>query len=143
MSNKTMQFTRNRIYSLLSSIIYGIAMYFLIYRGLARETALASYLWNILFIIIFLILDKVINNKLLLSKEFVINKDTYLSRTMHGLSFISFKVILYLFYIFIFIISRVSILEPNLINDNLRYFAMSIEYCLIFVIALDRFLKIC
>jgi len=139
MSKKTTQITIYMLYSILSSVIYGAAMYFLIYQGLAGEAVLAAYLWNILFIIIFLILDKVIN-EFLLSKELVINKDTYLAaRIMHGLSFVSFKTTLYLFYTFILIISRVSILEPDLINDNFRYFVLSIEYCLILVVTFDKY----
>jgi len=139
MANKKAQISIYILYSLFSSAIYGVAMYFLIYRGLAGEAVLAAYLWNIVFIIIFLILDKWVN-EYLLSKELVINKDTYLiARIMHGLSFVSFKTTLYLFYTFILIISRVSILEPELINDSFRQFVLSIEYCLILVVTFDKY----
>jgi len=76
----------------------------------------------------------------LLSKEFVINKRNYfVAGLIHSVSFISFKTTLYLFYTFILIVSRVSILEPNLVADNFRYFVLSIEYCLILVVVFDKF----
>jgi hypothetical protein len=60
---------------------------------------------------------------------------------LHTISFISFKTILYLFYTFILIVSRVSILAPDFFGNNFNNFVLSIEYCLILVVTLDKFIE--
>ena len=102
---------------------------------------LYAYLWNIGFITAGLVLDK-ITNDVLLSRELVITSRNYfLVMLTHLLSFISFKTTLYFFYTFVLIVSRVSILEPNLISDDFRNFVLSIEYCLILVVVADKFIE--
>ena len=129
------------IYSLLSAGIYGLIAFFLIYRGLARGVMLYAYLWNIGFIIVGLVLDKVTDN-VLLSKELVITKRNYFFvMLIHILRFISFKTTLYFFYTFVLIVSRVSLLDPNLVSDDFRNFVLSIEYCLILVVVADKFIE--
>ena len=62
---------------------------------------LNAYLWNIAFIVVLLILDKVATD-VLFSKEFVITKRNFpIAMGMHLFSFISFKTSLYLFYAFV------------------------------------------
>jgi len=121
------------------AVVYGFISFFIVYRLLANEVILIAYIWNIVFIIVFIILDKLAND-ILLSDELVITKSNYyIAMIIHTLSFISFKTILYLFYTFILIISRVSVLEPNLVSADFRGFVLSIEYCLILVVAFDKF----
>ena len=129
------------IYALFSAAIYGLISFFVIYRGLAGEVSLYAYLWNIAFIILFLLLDK-IANEVLLSKEYIITEKNYfIAGLVHSISFISFKATLYLFYSFILIFSRVSLLEPGLISGDFKNFILSIEYCLILVVTFDKFIE--
>jgi len=141
MGNKIAQVSAYMFHAAVAAIVYGLASYFFIYRGIAREVMLYAYLWNIVFIIICLILDK-IANEILLAKEYVITEANYFaSGLLHMFSFISFKTTLYLFYTFVLIVSRVSILEPELISDGFRGFVLSIEYCLILVVTFDKFIE--
>ena len=127
------------LYSLVVAAVYGLFAFFVIYRGLSGQVMLYAYFWNITFIVAFLLLDK-LATETLLSKELVITKKNCLiAGTIHMFSFISFKTTLYLFYSFILIVSRVSILEPSLVNYDFQRFVFSIEYCLILVVAFDKF----
>ena len=141
MPGKTVPILTYIVYSLFSAGIYGLAAFFVIYRGLAGGVMLYAYLWNIGFITIGLVLDK-ITNDVLLSKGLVITKRNYFFVMLaHMLSFISFKTTLYFFYTFVLIVSRVSILAPNLVSDDFRNFVLSIEYCLILVVVADKFIE--
>ena len=141
MQNKTVQICLYILHSLLFAGIYGVFGFYVIYRGLAGGVMLNAYFWNIAFIVGFLVLDKVVND-ILLDKEYIITKENYLiTMVVHSLSLISFRTILYLFYTFILIASRVSILEPELLNDEFRSFVFSIEYCLILLVAFDKFIE--
>jgi hypothetical protein len=129
------------LFALFSAVIYGLFAFFVIYRGLAGEEILSAYLWNIAFIIIFLIFDKIAND-VLHSEEFVITKRNFpIAMLTHTISFISFKTTLYLFYTFILIVSRVSLLAPETFNNTFQSFVLSIEYCLILLVAFDKFIE--
>ncbi|MCL2854324.1 MAG: hypothetical protein FWE21_01740 [Defluviitaleaceae bacterium] len=141
MKVKPSQIITYLIYALISAAVYGLLAFFVIFRGLAGENMLHAYIWNVVFIFGFLLLDKLANSYLL-SKEITINKKNYfIAGLAHSLSFISFKTTLYLFYAFVLIISRVSLLEPYLFDPLFRSFVLSIEYCLIFLVALDKFME--
>jgi len=141
MPGKTLAILTYIIYSVVSATVYGLFAFFVIYRGLAGEVMLYAYLWNIAFIIMVLVLDGFVND-ILLSKEFVItSKNYFVAMLVHSFSFVSFKTTLYLFYSFVLIVSRVSLLEPNLVSENFRNFVLSIEYCLILVVVVDKFLE--
>ena len=140
-SNKTKDIVIYLIYAMFPAATYGLFAYFVIYRGLASENMLYSYLWNILFIIVLIGVDKFVND-ILLSKEFVITKKNYIIAVIiHAISFISFKTSLYLFYIFVLIISRVSILAPGSIPSEFQSFVLSVEYCLILLVVFDKLLQ--
>jgi len=127
------------LYSLLMAVAYGLVSFFVVYRLLANEVVLTAYIWNIVFIVGFIALDKLAND-ILLSDELVITKKNYyVAMVLHATSYVSFKTVLYLFYTFILIVSRISILEPNLMSADFRGFVLSIEYCLILVVAFDKF----
>jgi len=141
MQNKTIPIAAYIFYTLFWAILYGIFAFFVIYRGLAGSVMLAAYLWNIAFIIVFLVFDKIAND-ILLSDEMVITKNNYfVTALIHIASFISFKTTLYFFYSFVLIISRISILEPNLVPEDFRNFVLALEYCLILVVVFDKFIE--
>jgi len=141
MPSKTVEILTYIIYSVISAAVYGLFAFFVIYRGLAGEVMLYAYLWNIAFIIAALVLDKVVND-VLVSKEFVITSKNFIVAVLvHSLSFVSFKTTLYLFYSYVLIVSRVSLLEPSLVSEGFRNFVLSIEYCLILVVVVDKFIE--
>ena len=140
MKSKAIQIFTYIACSMFSAAVYGVFAYFVLYKTLAGGIMLNMYLWNIGFIILILVLDKLIND-VLLSNDFVINKNNYFTVILvHTVSFISYKTTLYLFYTFILIVSSISALKPDIISAYLRSFALSIEYCLVLVVAFDNFI---
>jgi len=130
--------------ALITAIAYGIAMhnlYTILNDAFDNFTMLHAYFVNIVVIIIFLVLDKIAGNYLS-EKYFVANKKRgLLWRYLFFDNMISVKTTLYLFYTFILIASRVSIMQPELISETFRGFVLSIEYCLILVVAFDKFIE--
>ncbi|MCL1924386.1 MAG: hypothetical protein FWF50_02250 [Defluviitaleaceae bacterium] len=125
------------IYSTFTATLYGVFVYFVIYRLLANSNMLYAYLLNTISMIAFLFLDKLGNNQLL-SKNLKIDNDAV---WIYLTSMVSFKTTLYLFYAFVLIVSRVSLLEPELINPDFRSFVLSIEYTLVLLVAYDKFFE--
>jgi len=128
--------------ALVFAVLYGYMMYTLYqsFNLLERFTMLHAYLMNIIVIILLLILDKYLRqywDTKCLSKKKINLFDRYLIFE----SMISVKTTLYLFYTFILITSRVSIMQPELISETFRGFVLSIEYCLILVVAFDKFIE--
>ena len=129
------------LYAIVTAVMYGMFSFFIVYQRLAVESVMYAYLWHIGFIIIFLILDKVANS-ILLSQEMVITERNYFFVWLtHQLSFISFKTVLYLFYTFILIVSRITLINPGMITPVLHGFVLSVEYCLILVVTFDKFIE--
>ena len=124
--------------AILGAVTYGYVAYAFIYLQLAGGSMLYAYLWNMAFIIAMLILDKIIHSKMQ-SRDFLITKKSRLFWLwMHVENFVSFKSTIYLFYIFILVISRVSTINPKLISADFRNFVLSIEYGLVLVVAFDK-----
>ena len=68
-------------------------------------------------------------------------KSGFFTRFLYWESLVAFKTTLYLFYIFILVISRVLTLEPRLMfNETFYGFVLSIEYGLILVVVFDKFI---
>jgi undecaprenyl pyrophosphate phosphatase UppP len=140
MANKKTDILIYIIIALIPATLYGLFAYFVIYRVLAGENMLYSYLWNIGAIVLLLVADKYVNDTLL-SKEFIITpKNYFFAGLAHTLNFISFRTALYLFYIIVLIFSRVAILSPDLLNEDIQNFVLSVEYCLILLVVFDKFI---
>jgi len=141
MASKTAAIFAYLALSALSAAAYGVFAFFVVYKTLAGEVMLSAYIWNIAFIAALLAADKIAND-ILLSKELVITGKNYFAAMLaHALSFVSFKTTLYLFYTFVLVVSRVSLLDPALIPGRFRDFALSIEYCLILLVVFDKFIE--
>jgi hypothetical protein len=128
--------------AIIATIIYGLFSYFVVFRILANEVMLYAYIWNIIFMLLFLGLERA-PDLIVLSKGFSESKISrkltkLLWLKLYLIDYISFKTTLYLFYLFILIMARISILDPSLFSDNIRDFLFSIEYCLILLIVFDK-----
>ena len=104
-------------------------------------TMLHAYFVNICAIVSALVIDKVVGNYLDTKNFAADKKRNLLGRLLFYDNMISIKTTIYLFYIFILIASRVSIMQPDLISEQFRGFVLSIEYCLILVVAFDKFIE--
>ncbi|MCL2195712.1 MAG: hypothetical protein FWB76_07165 [Oscillospiraceae bacterium] len=129
------------IYSIFTAVLYGWFTFYIFARlvhAVDGFSALHAYIVNLFIIVIVLIADTLINNYVV-TKYVPRKRNGMFSRFLYWESLISFKTTLYLFYIFILIISRVFTLEPQLIFHEVFYsFVLSIEYGLILVVVFDK-----
>ena len=142
MLEKFKQMSRHLIYILGSNIIYGFIVYY-VFMWLSDYSLLYAYLGNIVLIISGLAIDNYSQN-VLQSSEFAMqlkkekNKDKYYRMFQLLIdSFISFKTILYLFYVFILIVSQIVKFYPDLVSENIRNFIGANDYSILFLISLD------
>ena len=126
------------------TVFYGLFSYFVVYRLLADEVMLYAYLWNIGIIFTLLFIEKT-TDVIVFSEDFLEFRKSapgrVFTKIFYFLGYVSFRTELYLFYIFVLIGSRVSILEPALISNNVQRFLFSVEYCLIVLIVFDKFIE--
>ena len=131
--------------TLITAIIIGIITYFVIYGWLANGHLLTAYILNIAFIAIILVLDKAADH-LMTKDEFLTEGRSRLrnifARILFVTHLVSFKTALYLFYIVMLIVSRISILEPELIDIYHRGFINTVEYGIVLLIPLDKFVEL-
>ena len=142
MPSKTKKLGGYLFYLLLSNVIYGLFVY-QVFTWLVGYSLLYAYLGNLLLIILGLAWDEYMQRHLQ-SKKLTIQlkqeKDRELNqRFVRWLmeSFISFKTALYLFYVFILIISQFIKFFPELLGENAKIFISANDYSILFLIALD------
>ena len=131
MSTKIMKMFRYLLYAVLSNVLYGFILY-CGYALLENYSQALAFLWNISLIIIVLVLDEY-TLKLFQSKKFVmhiknlekedIEKNYRLIKWIMD-SFVSFKTVLYMFYIFLLVASQLLYVYPIriIITNRLRSF---------------------
>jgi len=139
------QIGKNIAYALSSNIIYALIVYFS-YTWLAGYSLLLGYFGNLALIIMALVMDEG-TLKMLRSKELVMSikkekqKDIELAlRLLKFLfdGFVSFKTVLYTFYVFILIVSQIIDFYPSLINPALENFIHANSYSILLLIAFDQ-----
>ena len=133
------------IETLITAVLYGLFAYFFIYRMLAGRRSVTAYAINLFFIVVILLVDKYIHVKMD-RKEFLVADRGRLrnisAKVLFYCHFVSFKTGLYLFYLFMLVVSRLSTLEPGMIDPDLRTFILSVEYGILLLLPLDKFLEL-
>jgi len=129
-----------RLSSVIQAIGYGVITYFVIYRLIAKEDVLLTYLLNIAAIVIMLYLDG-------LAHRFAARRAPdirYAYAEMGGFLKAAFlmgigftRTGMYMFYIVALVLSRVEMLRPDLMPFELGSFFVSIEYGIILLFAFD------
>jgi len=128
-------------FAVVSAFGYGYMMYYMFLAVIdAGGSLLDVYLSNAVNIIIMLLADK-LTRWWLAKKCTVTQKNRWLVWFVYLDSVVSVKTALYIFYIFILIISQVSILEPQLIGEHFRDFVLSIQYSLVLLVAFDKLMS--
>jgi len=130
-----------RLSNVVQATGYGLFVYFVIYRVIAREDVFLTYLLNIALIILALFLDT-------LAHRFALKRASDIREMYEGMNVVSKAVYLlgqgfirtsmYMFYIVVLVLSRVAILRPELIPFGLQGFILSIEYGIILLIVFDK-----
>jgi hypothetical protein len=143
MVNKIINIIKHLLYAIISNVLYAFVIYYA-YIWLVGYSLLYAYLGNLGIIIIALTFDE-LTFKYFQSKKIVkqIKKEKDIKKAYYTIqsfldSFISFKTILYLFYIFILIASQIIDFYPTLINENLVNFILANRYSILILIAFDR-----
>ncbi|MCL2678642.1 MAG: hypothetical protein FWE85_06285 [Clostridiales bacterium] len=145
--NKGKKIIKRVLYAVLSNVLYGFLVYCL-YIWLVGYSPLYVYLGNLALIIVFLLWDEGFlrsfrSKKLVaqLKKELKNERAKekyyrYVQFLFDG--FVSFKTMLYLFYIFILVFSQIIDFYPALINEGLANFIFANRYSILLLIALDQ-----
>jgi len=143
MLHKIIKAIKHLLYAVISNILYGLAAY-CIYILLIGQSLLYVYLANLALILLFLALDKstlkVWESKklvMMLQKEKDIKK-AYRYIQLYFDAFVSFKTILYLFYILILIAAQIIAFYPSIISENLMNFVFANNYSILLLIAADQ-----
>jgi hypothetical protein len=142
MLNKIKQISKHLIYIIGTNIIYGLIVYF-VFSWLTGYSLLYAYLGNLVLIISGLAIDNY-SQKMFQSEKFIKQlKEDKNSEKNYRLfqwiidNFVSFKAILYLFYIVILIISQLIKFEPALFSEDIRNFIGANDYSILFLISVD------
>ncbi|MCL2638656.1 MAG: hypothetical protein FWD48_09845 [Oscillospiraceae bacterium] len=143
MSTKLKKFFNHFTYAILSNTIYGFIVYFL-YTWLIGFSLLYVYLANLALILLFLALDegmlRILEPKKLAE---MIKEDKNRERSSRQIlwvidSFVSFKTVLYLFYILVLVAAQIIDSYPALLNENLMNFIHANNYSILVLIAADQ-----
>ena len=143
--SKLKQASRHLLYVLFSNIIFGL-IYYLVFSWLVGYSLLCAYLGCLALILLGLVLDK-FAKKSLASKSTVMElkkmpeehrEKNYRLIQWFIDSFVSFKTILFVFYLFILVVSQIIDINPALIGEGLSSFVIANSYGIVLLMALDR-----
>ena len=142
MLNRIKQINKYLIYDIFGMAAYGLFLYFG-FTWLAGLSLIYGYLWNYALIILAISFDGYANKMMLSDATIMMLKEKYdvekAYRMIAG-GFITFKTLLYLFYLFILIASQIIDVNPALISENLVNFILANNYSILFLLAFDSFI---
>ena len=134
------------LFFLYSNVIYGFIVYF-IFTWLSGYSLLYGYFGNLALIIIGLAID-IYLYRILQSKNLAMQlkneadpEKAYRFIQMVLDNYVSFKTVLYLFYVIILILSQILVFYPSLLGKNISNFIIANNYSILFLIALDMLIK--
>ena len=144
MLKKIKQARKYVLYALVSNVLFGI-LYYCVFSWLSGFSLLYAYIGSLVLIFAGLWVDKymmaTISSQKLLAEIRRLNaadqvKNIRLLRWLVD-SFVSFKTILFTFYLFVLIISQIVILDPFLVSAKLNDFLTANSYGIVLLIAID------
>jgi len=139
MQDKFKRAVKYVLYVVFSSGLYGVILYF-VSTWLAGYSLLYAYLGNLVLIIIALASDNAtfkVYESVMQSKKHVeeLRKSRFLRFQLDA--FVSYKTVLYMFYIVILLFSQIINSGLLLINENLMNYISINEYGILLLIAVD------
>jgi len=135
-----------RISAILHVVIFGLFAYFVIYRLIAREDELLTYLLSVVIIIAGLYLDK-LGRRFAKKSERIIRKELFVTqktlwgkaaKAMYTFSLVFIRTTMYRFYMVATILSVVTRLKPEFLPFELGGFFSSIEYGILLLLVFDN-----
>jgi len=134
------------LFALVTNIVYGIIIYFA-FTWLVGYSLLLAYIGNLVIIVLALIVDELTlmfwqSSKLvaLMKNEEDVEKSyNFIQKYFDG--FVSFKTVLYLFYIIILVVSQIVEFYPTIISENVADFIFANRYSILILIAFDQLIR--
>ena len=145
MKNKIKKLCRHLLYIICTNFIYGVILYN-VCTWLAGFSLMHAFLGNLALILMGLALDeqnyKMFQSDYLYLQIAQIEKEKDRERNYRIIqwmmdSFVSFKTVLYVFYVFILIVSQVIDFNPALVGEDLGNFIIANRYSILLLIAFD------
>jgi len=145
MKNKIIKLCRHLLYIICTNFIYGVILYN-VCTWLAGFSLMHAFLGNLALILMGLALDeqnyKMFQSDYLYLQIAQIEKEKDRERNYRIIqwmmdSFVSFKTVLYVFYVFILIVSQVIDFNPALVGEDLGNFIIANRYSILLLIAFD------
>ncbi|MCL2787579.1 MAG: hypothetical protein FWD59_03680 [Micrococcales bacterium] len=137
MPSRTVRIARHTGYALFSNVIFGLAVYFS-YLGLSRYSLLLAYFGNLALIALALAIDEYSIRLLQSRRLFEETKADHRQLRLLVDSFVSFKTVLYLFYILVLVLSQIVDFYPSLVGGQLGGFLLANRYSVVLVVAFDK-----
>jgi hypothetical protein len=131
------------VIDILGAAIYGAILFFG-FTLIAGFSLLLAYLWNFLLIILALVFDGLANRVMQSDDSIRLLKDKYGADKAYLMltgGFLSFKTLIYLFYLFILVASQIIDFNPTLVSKNLVDFINANNYSILFLLAFDTVIK--
>ena len=144
MLNKVKEARKYLVYALVSNILFGTVYYFT-FSWLSAYSLLYAYLGSLALIWIGLKLDEYMKKAITSEKviadikqlgEVDREKNQRLMRWLMD-SFVSFKTILFVFYLFVLIVSQIVMIDPSLVSKELNDFLTANSYGIVLLTAVD------
>lgn len=137
------QFIKYGCYIIYSNLIFAFIVYFT-YTWLSKYSLAFVYIGNAVLILVALLIDTWAYRQL----NQIMDSDTDFNKVKNSKlflfyleSFVSFKTVLYLFYIIILIISEVISYNPNILSEGVMNFIVANKYSVVLLIAIERLIK--
>jgi len=128
----------------ITAVFLAFAFGFFTYHvttGIAGNSVILSYLFNIVYIFVLLLIDMILYAKME-SKKLIITKENYKKYRFAYLdSYVSSKTTVYLFYLFVLIAGQLHYFNPALLSGEFGDYLESIKYCLVIVMAIDKLIE--
>jgi prepilin signal peptidase PulO-like enzyme (type II secretory pathway) len=146
MFKKLLKRSRFILLELLGAAVYGVVLYFL-FTWLAGYSLLYAYFGSLVLMILLIAAEeysiRIMESDDTLKKmsEQAAQKgreDFYRSQAEGFVYNTSVKTILYLFYVFILIFSKIVEYNPTLVNEDIGTFILENNFSILMLIALDR-----
>ncbi|MCL2807394.1 MAG: hypothetical protein FWD27_04415 [Coriobacteriia bacterium] len=139
MKNKIKQIGKHVLYVLFSSALYGLALY-LVTIWLAGYSLLWAYVGNLVLIIFALWSDEFAIKQFksaITTKEGreALEKDRFF--WFYADSFVSYKTVLYLFYVVVLIASQVAEFYPDIFSEEVASFLLANRFSILILLAYD------
>lgn len=143
MSNRIGHINKYLVYDILGIAVYGLVLYFG-FTWLAGFSLLYASLWNFALIVLAVAFDAYANKIVQSDETIKLMKEKYNAEKVDHMirgGFVSFKSLIYLFYLFLLVASKTIDINPAIASENFVHFIHTNDYSIVFLLAFDTFIN--